>query len=378
MAKVKAVVHKHVNIGQLPRYSRSIRVYLNSDITEYMEPINIWNHNFNVIKKQKEEEEKVFQKFLTFNELCNVINETKNDIIMKNLNMLYGIAQDLSKDEQPEILSSSVLFFFKLFIGVSGLLMKHILELKSMFGKVSNNNADQIYKLVKEIEQLMNENSLKKLKTLWEKLDDHEMNNEENQNKDQNSLVNDNIIHHKPNSKWVPPNFAKLPIPNYDSKTSTLFSMAYNEEEKINHSFPNFGKTWLLKQITKTSSIDLGVSDEDYYTNIIDLLSTQKSDTELQDELFNLLGFTRLTLIETLLKYRKDILKHCANEKRNLLSTNLKMEKRPRHMEMITIETEEDKLLRKELRKEEKACQKINRRHDSDSDDEIIKLVSKT
>jgi len=54
------------------------------------------------------------------------------------------------------------------------------------------------------------------------------------------------------------------------------------------------------------------------------------------------------------------------------------MEKRPRHMEMITIETEEDKLLRKELRKEEKASQKINRRHDSDSDDEVLKIVSKT
>jgi len=47
-------------------------------------------------------------------------------------------------------------------------------------------------------------------------------------------------------------------------------------------------------------------------------------------------------------------------------------------MEMITIETEEDTLLRKELRKEEKACQKINRRQDSDSDDEILKMVSKT
>lgn len=63
------------------------------------------------------------------------------------LNVIYISA----KDEQPEILSSSVLFFFKLFIGVSGLLMKHILELKSMFGKVSNNNADQIYKVIHNI-----------------------------------------------------------------------------------------------------------------------------------------------------------------------------------------------------------------------------------
>lgn len=53
-----------------------------------------------------------------------------------------------AKDEQPEILCSSVLFFLKLFIGVSGLLMKHILELRSMFGKVTNNNADQIFKVM--------------------------------------------------------------------------------------------------------------------------------------------------------------------------------------------------------------------------------------
>jgi len=54
----------------------------------------------------------------------------------------------LAKDEQPEILSSAVLYFFKLFIGVSSLLMKHILELRSMFGKVSNNNANQIFKVI--------------------------------------------------------------------------------------------------------------------------------------------------------------------------------------------------------------------------------------
>lgn len=119
-------------------------------------------------------------------------------------------------------------------------------------------------------------------------------------------------------------------------------------------------------------------------------------------QLFNLLGFTRLALIETLLKHRKDILKQCSvvdDKKSSLYASDLSMlciihldfiesllsdlfklgmEKRPRHMEMITIETEEDRLLRKELRKEEKAYQRMNRRHDSDSDDESIKLVSKT
>lgn len=93
------------------------------------------------------------------------------------------------------------------------------------------------FQLVKEIEHLMNDKSLKKLKILWEKLDDHKAVNEENQNEDQNSLVN-GILRYKPNSKWVPPNFAKLPVRDYNSKTSRLFSMAYNEEKRINNS-PN-------------------------------------------------------------------------------------------------------------------------------------------
>lgn len=40
----------------------------------------------------------------------------------------------------------------------------------------------------------------------------------------------------------------------------------------------------MLKQISKTSSVNLGVSDEDYYISIIEMLSSQKSNTELQDE----------------------------------------------------------------------------------------------
>jgi len=103
--------------------------------------------------------------------------------------------------------------------------------------------------LVKEVEQLMNDKSLKKLKILWEKLDDHKADNEENQNKDQNSLVN-GVLRYKLNSKWLPPHFAKLPVQDYGSKTSKLFSMAYNEEERINNSSPNVN--WFFLHLTTT------------------------------------------------------------------------------------------------------------------------------
>lgn len=89
----------------------------------------------------------------------------------------------------------------------------------------------------------MSEKNLNDLEILWKKLDNDNDNNKTNdekyQTEDQNSLE----FRYKLNSKlWIPPNFAKLPILEYDSKSSSkLFSMAYNEE-KINHSSPNVNK----------------------------------------------------------------------------------------------------------------------------------------
>lgn len=93
----------------------------------------------------------------------------------------------------------------------------------------------------------MNDNSLKKLKILWEKLDNQKVDDEENQNEDQNSLVNS----FQRNFNWVPPNFAKLSVQDYNSKTSKFFSMAYNEEERIKNRSPNVNWFfYILQQLT--------------------------------------------------------------------------------------------------------------------------------
>lgn len=106
-------------------------------------------------------------------------------------------------------------------------------------------NKEKQFQLVKEVEQLMSEKNLNNLEILWKKFgnnndnDNNEISNEKYQNEEQNSLE----FRFKLNSKlWVPPNFAKLPVLEYDSKSSSkVFSMAYNEE-KLNHSSPNVNK----------------------------------------------------------------------------------------------------------------------------------------
>lgn len=92
--------------------------------------------------------------------------------------------------------------------------------------------------MVKEVEQLMNDESLNNLKSLWEKLDDQKTENENNKKEIQNSF--DNVtLRYKKNSKWIPPNFAKLPTQHYGAKSSNQFSMAYNEDERRIHGSPS-------------------------------------------------------------------------------------------------------------------------------------------
>lgn len=83
----------------------------------------------------------------------------------------------------------------------------------------------------------MDDTSLQNLKSLWEKLDVQKVDDKKNHNKD--LLGNCTLPRYNKNtSHWIPPNFAKLPTLNPDfKKSTTLFSMAYNEEEKTNNSF---------------------------------------------------------------------------------------------------------------------------------------------
>lgn len=91
----------------------------------------------------------------------------------------------------------------------------------------------------------MDDKCLNNLKTLWEELEDPKSDNKNNENEIQNYSVND-ISRYQKNSKWIPPNFAKLPTQHYGSKSSSqLFSMAYNEEERRNLSSPSVLKFYL-------------------------------------------------------------------------------------------------------------------------------------
>ena len=116
---------------------------------------------------------------------------------------------------------------------------------------------------------------------------------------------------------------------------------------------------------------------------LVQLLSTKRSSDELQAELFDLVGFDRIELIQLLLNHREDITNSYAKckqvmrqEMANAAASVAQMDgpARPNYGCQVIVQSEEEKALRKLARKEEKRINKLLSKtgtNDSESDGEL-------
>ncbi|XP_025099015.1 LOW QUALITY PROTEIN: activating signal cointegrator 1 complex subunit 3-like [Pomacea canaliculata] len=96
---------------------------------------------------------------------------------------------------------------------------------------------------------------------------------------------------------------------------------------------------------------------------LVNVLSSSRSNDELQNELFDLLGFDRFELIQSLLENRRSLVKNVALEATReaiLQAPKSKREaERPNYGCQVTVQSVEERQLQKQIRREEK---RINRK----------------
>lgn len=133
---------------------------------------------------------------------------------------------------------------------------------------------------------------------------------------------------------------------------------------------------WLQQEVEKyygsSGSPDLGLSLEDLSNTIFEVLSSTKSDSELQNDLFELLGFDRFELIKSLLENRQPLLYMATREPdtsvQSLPRPKLEGSSRPAYGCQVTVQTRQEKELLKQIRKEEKKFDKPGSRGDEGSE----------
>ncbi|PIK56650.1 putative activating signal cointegrator 1 complex subunit 3-like [Apostichopus japonicus] len=123
----------------------------------------------------------------------------------------------------------------------------------------------------------------------------------------------------------------------------------------------NNNLSWLRKEVENavglSGSKSLGLSVEALCITLITELKSSKSNDELQNELFDLLGFECFELIEMVLKHRSDITSAAHRGEAFARITDHKKDKgnkTPTYGSQVTIQSVKEKELAKQIRREEK------------------------
>ncbi|XP_022081843.1 activating signal cointegrator 1 complex subunit 3-like [Acanthaster planci] len=130
-----------------------------------------------------------------------------------------------------------------------------------------------------------------------------------------------------------------------------------HQETNANKKSMNLG--WLRKQIEDQfgrGGTPLGMSIDSLVAKLLGDLTSGKSNDELQNELFDLLGFDCFELIERLLTNRSQLVQAASRNQMSQIIAEGKKERQARNVygSQVIIQSEQEKELNKQLRKEEK------------------------
>ncbi|XP_055949414.1 activating signal cointegrator 1 complex subunit 3-like [Argiope bruennichi] len=346
---------------ELPRLTNFIRAY-----GEVAAP---WSGNIQydpeaLIKKRIEKREKQaklfsiksMKEYLLEYSTCSQ-NEV-DDIIKEFINLAKAIA---GSDASTSVIEGSIVFLIELFRDCRIIGMKEKFKLRGQFGEYPPSAASKAFELVKRmVTSLKSEAQEDFISNGFPKSD--ELMAEEFGSK----------------IKFIDPSppddsFYLVPVKDYSSeiKEDAFERLSFKfipppppKEVKTEQTAPKpvnisrkFDQHWLEKELAKSmGSNSEQFSPTEFALTVIQLLKS-KSNEEVQSELFDLLGFDNFELIQNILNHRDEILAVKVIDA-NTKDVYEKNEKRPVCMSQVIVQSETEKLLSKQIRKDEKKIQR--------------------
>lgn len=351
-----------MEVHQLPRLTRYLRNFTRLEPRKDV----IDSNQKNTLKSLPLETHKKF----SWSDLKKIIeqNSCMSPELSRKLSQLQDLAKAITGGEQT-IIDETSLFIFRLFMDKKKALNKHCTVIKQLYGNVSFTTVNQICSLVNQIVEELTEDCNAKIKRGFE-------NKNEDENRGEKSLWGGHIIFN-PLTKWIPPDTSFLTELNNKKNVIDTFSMVYNEPSNLQDPQEKnlYDKVWLIKEIEKCfpAGNPMGVSSSEFSDSIIQLLNCPKSTDELQNELFDFLGYDNFELTLELLEHRKDISmsNKLENDRKLLLKPlgNMPDRKREGYINQVTVKSQDEINLEKQARKEEKKFVKFANKDEQEDDD---------
>lgn len=316
---------------ELPRLSRALRAKTDLEIKRNIKISKDEQINLNLWRAKESKRGISWKELKTF--IMNNTDETTALKINNHLNKLRNLTRDLiGTEEDGNLIDDATIFILNLFLDVKIVMMKHLAQMKKIFGTISPQTANKLCLTVNEISPLLNDECRKFLEKISTSVST-EITNENSIND------NNNEIHWGSQIICLLPNFDECiaststslndnkneliklqdlsPNLSGKAKTALTFSMKYDKKDepstssssssKLEEENKKYTKSWLAKHINPI-----------VINNLIELLKSKKTNDELQNDLFELLGFDKFEIIQEIFQHRKEIVEKVeASDKNN-------------------------------------------------------------
>ncbi|XP_053615369.1 activating signal cointegrator 1 complex subunit 3 [Plodia interpunctella] len=348
---------------ELPRITRALRAHTQLDKPRCLKPTT--DPTKHLIVKSRN-----VQKFKSYTDISAYLkhNEPNADNLSVLLEDLKEACLQLSSDMSDEMADDAAVMVLRMFIDYDIVMLKHLNELRQTFGTVTMNTANKICQIVTKISS-----------DISEETKEYILKETSESNKENVKLWGDHI-----QINYIPYKPVKKPLAKLISKPATAgafvtdFSMKYiNNIEQVAKPEPvsKFTKSWLEVKIKELYNDSSGMSGTDALQSIITFLNSPRSNDELQNDLFDLLGFDKFEFIQEMLVHRQEItdsLKAPPPQPTIAeLAAILPENKMPQYLCQVSVQSEQEKLIAKLVRKEEKKAKNVKKNDNEDQEPEI-------
>lgn len=251
------------------------------------------------------------------------------------------------------------MYLLSYFLDKTMVMIRHITELKRIFGPITSQTANRICSVVCDLNALFSDKCL-------------------------DFIRQHSSSHEKPSPQPLWGAKIQCELPKYQPKLESLkrlqsfteektasatnqakqFSMSYEKSviasaaNKNDSKKKNFNRSWLLQNV-----------NSELIESLMSILKSKKGNDEIQNEMIDLLGLDKFDVLQTIFEHRKEIVRNVeADDKLNLMreraaaATNQNLESRslvPAISSQVVVQSEQELNMLKKVRKDEKRLRSI-------------------
>ncbi|XP_043498023.1 activating signal cointegrator 1 complex subunit 3 [Polistes fuscatus] len=335
---------------ELPRITRTLRMYTNLDRTKKLLELAP-----NDLIKKREEQTNKLKSGSSWFELC----KTAPEEILPSLNKLHDIATKIFHGHSAEVINEFSMFTLRLLIDSESISQKQLELLRHMAGNLSKQDMNKIMQIIEDIRDKLDTDAIERLIKLSETTS--------NSNNSETNFFGSKFCYNSAKVLWPDTGMLRN-MANLGQHTNS-FTMAY--ETKVPPSIKDeyslqFNKSVFVKGLRNSyEKYSTEMSFDNFGTVIVSKLINSEN---IENELFDLLGYEHIEFIQYIIAHKKAIINAYGSQKVPKLPTP----QGPVISGQVTVQSEEEKQLLKQVRKEEKKFNKITSKRDGKTEDEEI------